>query len=132
MMLGGFINHGQFRDVWTCDLNDQRVIKLENRDATFSNVKEWEVWQSFKDTKWAKWFAPCYAISPCGIWLVQHRTTPIEHTSQLPKKVPKFMTDLKVSNWGMIEGRVVCHDYGNNLVAENGMTNNMRAARWRT
>lgn len=129
MILGAEIGIGQYRRVWSCELNDERVFKVETGDCDFSNVQEWDVWQRIKDTKLARWFAPCYAIGPCGVWLLQHRTTALD-PHHLPKRVPAFFTDLKLSNWGRIGDRVVCHDYGNNLLMENGMTSRMRVANW--
>lgn len=130
MMLDRQIGVGQYREVWSTELNAGRVLKLEGGTGQFSNVLEWEVWQAIKETKHARWFAPCYAISPCGIWLLQHRTEPMVDITKLPKQVPAFFTDLKLSNWGFIDNRFVCHDYGNNLLMENGMTHRMRRANW--
>ncbi|MCK5639710.1 MAG: hypothetical protein KAJ19_02895, partial [Gammaproteobacteria bacterium] len=58
---------------------------------------------------WEKWFAPCVEISSCGIVLVQHKTKPL---TKLPTYVPSFFNDLKTNNWGELNGRPVCHDYG--------------------
>lgn len=48
----------------------------------------------------------------------------------LPRKVPAFFTDLKAENWGRIDGRFVCVDYGLHLLHEHGMTSRMRSVRW--
>lgn len=131
LFLGEEIGVGTYRTVWSTNLNAERVIKREGGDASFSNVLEWEVWQVVKDTKHARWFAPCYAISPCGIWMIQHRTAEIKDIAALPKKIPAFLTDIKVPNWGWIGDQLVCHDYGNNMLMENGLTSRMRTAHWR-
>lgn len=39
------------------------------------------------------------------------KTTPAPH-SAYPSRMPAFMTDFKFTNYGMYEGRLVCHDYG--------------------
>jgi hypothetical protein len=132
LMLEKEIGTGQYRHVWSSELNPGRVLKVEMNDCAFKNVMEWEVWQAVKDTKFSRWFAPCYAISPVGVWMVQHRTTPLDHIDQLPKRIPAFFTDLKPNNWGLIDGRVVCHDYSNHLMLEEGMTKKLKQARWRT
>jgi hypothetical protein len=44
--------------------------------------------------------------------------------------MPAFFTDLKRENFGLLLGRLVCHDYGVNLLMENGMTKRMRKANW--
>ena len=72
--------------------------------------------RSSQHTKEAKqWLAPCVSISPCGSVLIQRRTLPVTK-AQLPSKVPAWLTDFKLANWGMLDGKVVCHDYSNNLL----------------
>jgi hypothetical protein len=41
--------------------------------------------------------------------------------------VPSMFTDLKVQNWGMLNGRLVCHDYG---LTCTSLPRSMRAAKW--
>jgi hypothetical protein len=38
------------------------------------------------------------------------RTTTIPY-GQYPKEIPALFTDVKKSNWGMLDGKPVCHDY---------------------
>ncbi len=68
-----------------------------------------EIWSHDKDIR--RWLAPCVQISPCGSILIQKRTTPAP-SSRYPAKMPKFLTDMKRSNYGLYKGRLVCHDYG--------------------
>lgn len=123
---------GMSRQVYTCTLNPSEwVVKVE-MEATgyFQNVSEYLVWQSVKDAKSiADWFAPIHNISDSGHWMIQARTTSVRE-EELPERVPRFFTDLKISNWGWYQGRVVCHDYGRSLVTENGITAHMRKADW--
>lgn len=44
--------------------------------------------------------------------------------------MPVFLTDFKPENFGLLNGRVVCHDYGNHLLHERGMSTAMRNAPW--
>jgi hypothetical protein len=50
-------------------------------------------------------------ISPAGAVLIMQKADPIRE-AELPKKLPALFTDLKISNWGIINGRPVCIDYG--------------------
>ena len=111
-MLGEFIDSGSSRTVYECLIKPEYVIKVENSKHTFQNVKEWEFWQTWKHDKNArKWLAPCHFISDSGTFLIMERTEPLPK-ARVPQKVPKFMTDLKKSNFGLLNNKVVCHDYG--------------------
>jgi len=67
-------------------------------------------WMMVKDTNIAKWFAPCVAISDCGMFLLQKRIEKIPK-NQYPKYIPSFFGDLKYGNFGMLNGQFVCCDY---------------------
>lgn len=112
-ILGEKIGSGMDREVFEFIPNKDYVIKVETNG--FQNVREWELWNEIKDTKMAKWFAPCIDISSCGIYLLQKRTEKIPQ-SEYPKKTPHFFTDQKYDNFGVIiekgKKRFVCHDYG--------------------
>ena len=123
------IGEGIYRCVYPWEPCNKHVVKIEP-GSTFNNVTEWNVWEAVRFTQHSKWFAPCMEISPNGKVLVQMRTKPITR-ARLPKYVPAYFTDLKLSNWGILHGRPVCHDYGCNLMLENGITNRMRKANWR-
>lgn len=75
------------------------------------NVLEYETWFMVRDTDCAKWFAPCIDISPCGIFLLQKRVEKLPK-DQYPKMIPTFFGDLKYSNFGLLNGKFVCCDYG--------------------
>lgn len=103
------------------------VAKVETGSGSFQNVQEWEFWQAWCETKDVRrWLAPCADISPCGTILLQERTTPIP-PGKFPDKMPDFLTDMKRSNYGLLKGKVVCHDYGR-VVATASTT--LRKAHW--
>lgn len=129
MLLGDRIGVGQFRDVYAHATDPTLVVKLENGWRDFSNIREWDIWQAVKEMDLKKWFAPVESIAPCGSVLVMKRCQPARR-EELPERVPAFFTDFKPENWGLYDGRVVCMDYGNHLMLENGMTKRMRKARW--
>ena len=47
-------------------------------------------------------------------------------TNELPKRVQKFLLDHKPDNFGMLDGNVVCRDYG--LL---GLTPDTSSDKWR-
>ena len=109
LLLGQVLGLGIHRKVGVYKLDPTLVIKCA-LECPNINVLEEEVWQAVKDTNIAKWFAPCVDISPCGIFLLQKRAE-TRPKSEYPKLVPNFFTDLKYSNYGWINGQLVCVDY---------------------
>lgn len=123
------IGSGMSRRVWTSPLLPDRVVKTEEDSRRFQNVFEWETWNQVKDTKWARWFAPCVTISACGSVLIMERTTrPTE--KQFADRMPVFLTDFKRENYGMLKGRLVCHDYGTNVLMQTGLNDRLKKAEW--
>lgn len=120
---------GMTREVFRLATDLDKVIKFECDSGHFQNVLEYQVWDSVKDTKLAKWFAPCHHISHCGRILIQSYAEPIAAIN-LPAEVPAFFTDLKVGNWGVYNKQPVALDYGKHLMLERGMTGRMRKADW--
>lgn len=109
--LGG----GSTRDVWGSSWLPGVAFKFEPNEGAFANIGEWEFWQETEDQPWQrKWLAPCLAISPCGGVLAMKRCSVIE-IDRLPKEVPVWATDTKITNWGMMEDkdgyRAVMLDY---------------------
>lgn len=123
-LIGAPIGTGDTRRVYDLPLMPGLVLKAELFDSKrFDNVEEWSLWQEFHDVPhMAQWLAPCHSISSCGSYLIQARTTPIE---TLPEKLPGWMADFKLNNFGMFEDRVVAHDYGNNAIRITGGTRAM-------
>lgn len=114
LICGKEIGRGQYRTVYQHQLEPDKVVKHDTC-ANWSNVHEWQLYCELQDLPLGKWLAPVYWLSPRGIWMIQAKTTPIE-IGKFPKKVPAIFADLKPSNWGMFEGRPVCHDFGNSRV----------------
>lgn len=107
---GEKIGQGMSRTVFECKINDKFVIKVEE-PGDFQNVKEYHNWQDFQFTKGvSEWLAPCHSISDNGRILIQERCEPIGR-NQLPDKMPKFITDTKVQNFGLLNNKIVCLDY---------------------
>lgn len=119
------------RDVYECLQDKECVIKHEPRGDSFQNVLEWEVWNSVKGTKFAKWFAPCIDISGNGLYLIQKKAEMIPE-SDYPKKIPHFLTDLKFKNFGKIGKQFVCVDYGTTvcLSISKSLTHETKKAKW--
>jgi hypothetical protein len=114
LLCGEVVGRGQYRTVYTSHLNPEWVIKKDS-GGNFSNISEWQLYDELRETKLGKWLAPVHWVSPRGLWLIQARTEPIQK-KQIPKKVPALFADLKPGNWGMLDGKPVCHDYGNNYL----------------
>lgn len=117
VLVGKRIDGGQFREVFEYGPNPKKwVIKIATHELS-SNVVEAKVWYEAQglnsDLQIVKdWLAPVKFISPDSRVLVMRRTQPIE-MKDLPKKLPSFVNwDVKPENFGMLDGRLVCHDYG--------------------
>lgn len=121
MFVGDKLGEGSYREVYEyLPDKEQKVLKLENHAGSFRNIHEWQVWQNCPE-RYKKWLAPCYAISPCGTWLVQQR---VDTVTRAPKKIPSFLDDVKPNNWGLLKvhgkDRLVMHDYGHTKFIANG------------
>jgi len=130
LLCGKMLGSGIHRDVFECKLRPDLVVKVEKSDHRyFANVMEMFFWDEhhYRESV-ATWLAPCEYLSPDGRILLQRRAQPIADESQLPKQLPSFLADLKMSNFGMLDGRVVCVDYALNIT--NASTR-MRKAEWR-
>ncbi|MEQ8308086.1 MAG: hypothetical protein RIA09_16245 [Hoeflea sp.] len=127
---GKELGQGCSRLVFDFALDQTCVIKFETAGGSFDNVVEWDVWNAYRfDKRMSKWLAPCVSISPCGSILIQKKTTPI-YKDRLPKKIPRVFTDLKETNWGLLDGRPVCHDYGNHRIFNGGDLYRLVNADW--
>ena len=113
-MLGERLGTGQYRVVYQANWDPDLVVKIEHyaSERVFSNVCEWTIWNELKAFgKPRKWLAPCHFISQDGNFLVQRKVEPLTKPEQMPKKIPAFLQDCHLGNFGLYEGRVVCHDY---------------------
>jgi hypothetical protein len=129
---GEYLGQGISRTVHVFLPDPTWVIKFEHAGYSFQNVNEWELWNAIKTIKSVQAsFAPCRLIANTGTILLQKRTTPAT-IKMLPKRIPVWFTDLKVSNWGMLDGRPVCHDYGTHhtVLANYAISAKTRKADW--
>lgn len=127
--VGKYLGKGAGREVYQCNINPDIVVKIETTSGSFQNILEWETWDACKETKFKKWFAPCYSISPCGTVLIQKYARDIED-SECPEQVPAFFSDIKKENWGIYNNLPVCRDYGRTLLVDKGLSNKLRKAEW--
>lgn len=123
------INSGMSRTVWSSKLVPDCVIKIEDTVGQFQNIIEWETWLRVRDTVHRRWFAPCRWISGNGAILIMERTHE-PAPKQYPVNMPAYLTDFKRTNYGMLNGKLVCHDYGTHMLFENGLTKRMKPAKW--
>ena len=130
LICGDVINFGTCRTVYECDLRPDLVLKFETASYRFQNIMEWQIWcDVMHNKKAAPWLAPCELISPCGTVMAQKRTQPLAKDAY-PKKLPKFLTDTKRVNYGLYDGRVVCHDYGTAKILSGDDIFDLRNVRW--
>lgn len=130
LFCGKRLGRGISREVYEHALDPTLVIKFETRGEWFQNIIEYQIWTHMQYAPTVNvWLAPIVHISPCGIVLIQKKTTPPK-PGQLPNEVPAWSTDHKASNWGMLRGKPVMHDYGSNLMLEKGATNRLKKADW--
>lgn len=125
--LGDRLGDGVDRQVYELRHSPKFVAKIEDNSRSFHNAMEWQIWQRLKDSPLEKWLAPCLDISPCGSVLIQRRTTPI---TSGPERMPAFLGDMKLANFGMLNGRVVCHDYSRLRLVEPSFSIRMRKVHW--
>lgn len=129
MVCGEFLGRGIRRSVFVYLPDPSCVIKFQYVKGG-DNWMEWNLWNDMKNMKNSQWLAPCISISENGIYLVQKRTKRPREIHQYVKKVPQFLGDIKYQNFGMYQGRLVCHDYSMNLCANYGVTKVMKKAQW--
>lgn len=117
-LCGTAIGQGCYRSVFEYNLDPRYVIKVEPLN-TGCNINEWSIWNEVQylqgDLGFVKdWFAPVKWISPNGRILVMRKTNPHKWNSKKkrPERIPKFLTDIHVGNFGWIGKKYVCHDYG--------------------
>lgn len=132
-VLGELLGQGTGRQVYLCKVNSDLVVKIEENSRSFQNVEEWQAWDWVSRggaPDMAQWLAPCEFISNSGSVLVQRRVEPLRR-GDLPAKVPAYLADLKLENFGMLNGRVVCCDYGTIGVALRRTDKRLVKADWR-
>lgn len=127
-ILGDFVGYGISRLVYDYRLDPKYVIKLDlsNHNA---NVLEHDVWRTVEHTKHAKWFAPVKDLSPCGRVLLQEKCK-YENIDKFPKIIPDYLSDIKVDNFGWLNGKFVCLDYAGNNLLTKGLSSKMKKVKW--
>lgn len=126
VLVGERIGSGASRDVYALPHDKTLVMKVETSARTFHNQTEWLVWQEMKDWPVSDWFAPCVEIDSYGNVLFQRRTEPFRSEKEFHAAVtrtrggviPKIFDDVHYGNFGMLDGRVACHDYGYHTIFE--------------
>lgn len=130
LICGRRLGSGIGRTVYRMATEPDKVIKIEEGGCSFQNVIEWQTWEALRYTKHARWLAPVEHISPCGIVLIMAATEPLPK-ARYPERMPTWLSDFKVDNYGLYKGRVVCHDYGTNLLLNHGaFGGRMRKVDW--
>lgn len=130
LLFGEMIGLGVHRKVGVFKPDKSLVIKCAIECPNI-NILEDEIWQMVKDTDIAKWFAPCVAISECGMFLLQKRVE-TKPRSEYPKLVPSFFGDLKYRNFGWIGKQLVCCDYAGFIASSmsHKWNGKMKKAEW--
>lgn len=120
MLAGDKIGGGVYRDVFTCKIRPDLVVKVElasgNKEyRSFENVFEMKFYNdNFHYKALSKWLAKAEFLSPDGYILLQERVRVCtdDDIPKLPKMLPSFLTDTKAGNFGFTkDGRLVCIDY---------------------
>lgn len=122
------LGEGASRTVYAVRDDATLVLKVERTGKTFHNMTEWLVWQEVKDWPIADWFAPCLKIDSWGTALLQRRTVPFASEREFRDALrqtrggylPSIFSDTHYDNFGMLNGIVVCHDYGYHKMIYNG------------
>jgi hypothetical protein len=122
VLVGEKLGSGVFRDVYAVKGREDVVLKIEDRGGEFCNVMEWKLWTEAQGTPAEQWLAPCLDLSGLsGRALVMRRTQPMTEDAWETLEVPAFFNDIQPSNWGLLNGRPVCHDYAHSNVLLRGL-----------
>jgi hypothetical protein len=131
LVCGTKLGEGVARQVYRSNLDPSTVLKFETSAGSFQNILEWETWEAVKFTPYVKWFTPCVCISSCGTVLVQKFARNVEDIDiAAHSHLPAFFTDIKKDNWGVLDGQLVCRDYGRTLLLDRGLSKKLRKADW--
>lgn len=86
------------------------VVKAVRQSARYDNMAEWVNYKWLCDHGAAQYVAPCVSVDREGLWLIQVRTQPLPPRANgaLPYSL---LADPNPANYGLLGGRLVCHDY---------------------
>lgn len=119
------IGKGLDRRVYHPLNNPSVVYKVEDvnpKGLRFQNVKEHLITNELAYTVDIVLFARILHISQDGRLAIQEYArdaTKEEFEEFLNGKCPSFVTDIKIENVGVINGRVVIRDYGSSIITKN-------------
>lgn len=110
-LIGDKIGEGEYRKVYNHATNPNMVVKIQTDLGRSSNVIEWEMWSRlrFAPDNIKRWFCPIEHCSVHGHILIQRKCQ--TYNVPQPKKLPHFLADVKQSNFGILDGKLVCFDY---------------------
>ena len=105
-------------------------MRLQGIESNLTEMRVWKTAEHLKSNS-KNWLAPSLSISMGGIALIQQRAEPLPEDYQLPERVPCWITDLKPSNCGLLNGKFVFVDYGLNNCNNMGIgSNRTKLANW--
>ena len=112
LLCGDKLGEGIHRNVFECRLRPELVVKVEKDEGWrfFANVHEMHFWNHASDAV-KQWLAPCDYLSPDGRILLQRKANILNTFDTPPNELPSFLGDIKLANYGWLEGRFVCVDY---------------------
>lgn len=126
---GERLGYGAYRDVFVMKHKPDLVVKVaQDSRGRRENMVAYKMWQQIDMTPLEKWFAPIIDVSEMGLYLIQKRVEFMPH-SQYPKKIPSLFTDVKYSNFGTLDGKFVCCDFGA-INLTKGMSTKLVNADW--
>jgi len=103
------VARGTGRDVYAIPGNQEKVLKVSNRQTNFSNWMEILVHSQFKETGD---LAEIFSWSWSGKFVVMERLTPLVDGDLDAYKFPDYLTDRKRANYGRdASGKIKALDY---------------------
>lgn len=133
MIIGKHLGRGYSRDVYIHAMEPSIVVKIAmNADGVIANTNEFDIWDEVQHWKGKyenlkNFFCPVTAMSSDCKVLFMKRTQPLR-VEDIPNEVYTWVTDQKLENFGILDGRLVIHDYGLTLIKNGGITNRKRKA----
>ena len=107
---GALLGAGRSRRVY--EYGPSNVIKIEKRSRMLQqNAIEWQTWQWARGGPYEILFAPCGEIRDRGLVLIHRRVEPLSGSAPLPD-LPDWLWERTPENFGYLDGRIVCCDYG--------------------
>ena len=91
--------------------SETEVMKIAHTTIK-QNFIECCLWEMYHDDPLGrKWLAPVTGYTQDFRAIIMRKTEPITD-AEMPEKVPTFLDDVKSQNWGRMDDKIVCHDYG--------------------